>query len=60
MGQGVTTLVLALIEFGQGVSIACFQGLEVIKRSLNKTERQRERAKRFEDQARQAIERIAG
>jgi hypothetical protein len=45
----VTSLVLACIEVTQGVCIAAFQGLEVVKRTITKRERAKDAAHKLSD-----------
>lgn len=54
----LTTLTLACIEVGQGFTIAAFEGLEIVRKHLTKTERKREQAKRMAASVQRDLERI--
>jgi hypothetical protein len=54
----VTLLLLAALETVQGICIAAFEGLNVIKREITKGQRKQEQAKKFEDSVRQDMERM--
>ena len=54
----MTPLLLAAIEFGQGVAVALHQSLELLRKSLTKEQRTKEQARKMSDSIHRDLERI--
>jgi hypothetical protein len=49
-------LALAAIEIAQGLTLATYAGLDIIKRTLNKRERTKEQARKMSDSMHRVME----
>jgi hypothetical protein len=54
----VTSLLLAAIEFGQGVAVALHQSLELLRKSLTKDQRTKEQQRKMSNSVHADLERI--
>lgn len=56
-GEGrMTPLLLAAIEFGQGVAVALHQSLELLRKSLAKDQRTKEQRRKMSDSVHRVME----
>ena len=54
----MTSLLLAALEVVQGLCIATYQGLDIIKRNITRGQRKQEQARRMADSVHRTMEKL--